>query len=88
MDPVSELEDVIRTLAAIENRGSATPGERTAAYWLSDRFAEHGCESCVEEVPAHGTYWWPMGIGTGMGLLAGIASLAGRRWIALLGGLA
>ena len=99
MDAVAELEEVIRTLAAIPERGSASPGEREAAHWLAERFSDHGCDVAVEEEVAHGTYWWPMGISAGAGALAGAAGLAGLarshsgkgrflRCLAVLGGVA
>ena len=28
-----------------------------------ERFAELGAEARIEAEPAHGTYWWPLGIG-------------------------
>ncbi len=77
MDAIAELEEVVRALAAIPERGSASPGEREAAYWLSERFAEHGCEVAVEEEEAHGTFWWPMGLSSAAGVIAGVAGLAG-----------
>jgi Peptidase family M28 len=64
-------------------RPSASEGERRAAEWLVARFAELGAEARIEAEPAHGTYWWPLGIGAALGALGGIASLRGRR---LLGG--
>jgi peptidase M28-like protein len=64
-------------------RPSASEGERRAAEWLVARFAELGAEARIEAEPAHGTYWWPLGIGAGLGALGGIAALRGRR---LLGG--
>ncbi len=64
-------------------RPSASEGERRAAEWLVERFAELGAEARIEAEPAHGTYWWPLGIGAALGALGGILSLRGRR---LLGG--
>ncbi len=60
-------------------RPSASEGERRAAEWLVDRFRELGAEARIEAAPAHGTYWWPLGIGTALGALGGIAALRGRR---------
>jgi hypothetical protein len=60
-------------------RPSASEGERRAAEWLVARFAELGAEARIEAEPAHGTYWWPLGIGAALGALAGIAALRGRR---------
>jgi hypothetical protein len=60
-------------------RPSASEGEREAAAWLLDRFAELGVEARIEAEPAHGTYWWPIGIGAALGLAGGFAGLRGRR---------
>jgi Peptidase family M28 len=80
------MEDRLRAwleeLERIE-RPSASEGERRAAEWLVARFAELGAEARIEAEPAHGTYWWPLGIGAALGALGGIAALRGRR---LLGG--
>ena len=84
MDARAELEHVIRHLAEIDNRGSATPGEHEAALWLSDRFEEHGCKVSVDSAPAHGTYWWPMGISAGIGLVGALFGLARKRIIGFL----
>jgi len=65
-------------------RPSASEGERRAAEWLVERFAEEGAEARIEAEPAHGTYWWPLGIGAGLGVLGAALALRGRR---LLGGL-
>ncbi|HSS05115.1 MAG TPA: M28 family peptidase [Solirubrobacterales bacterium] len=64
-------------------RPSASEGERRAAEWLVGRFAELGAEARIEAEPAHGTYWWPLGIGATLGAIGGILSLRGRR---VLGG--
>lgn len=80
------MEDRLRAwleeLERIE-RPSASEGERRAAEWLVARLAEVGAEARIEAEPAHGTYWWPLGIGAALGALGGIAALRGRR---LLGG--
>lgn len=65
------------------DRPSASEGERRAAEWLVERFGELGAPARIEAEPAHGTYWWPLGIGAALGALGGIAALRGRR---LLGG--
>jgi hypothetical protein len=88
VDALAELEEVVRTLAAIPERESASPGEREAACWLAERFEEHGCEVAVEEGAAHGTYWWPMGLSAALGAAAGIASAKGRRLAGAVGGAA
>lgn len=79
------LRERLEELEKID-RPSASEGERRAAEWLVGRFAELGAEARIEAEPAHGTYWWPLGIGAGLGALAGIAGLRGRRLLgALLG---
>lgn len=72
------LREQLEKLERIE-RSSASEGEREAAEWLVDRFAELGTEARIEAEPAHGTYWWPLGIGAALGTLGGIAALRGRR---------
>ena len=71
----TELEHIVRTLESWE-RGSASEGERRSAEWIAGRMRELGLQPKVEEEPAHGTYWWPLGIFTG---LAAVAGLFGRR---------
>jgi hypothetical protein len=66
------------------NRPSASEGEREAAEWIVARFAEIGVEARIEAEPAHGTYWWPLGIGAFLGGLAGLAGLRGRRLLGFL----
>lgn len=63
------------------HRPSASEGERRAAEWLVERFAELDAEARIEAEPAHGTYWWPLGIGAALGALGGIAALRGRRFL-------
>src|SRR6476469_7945376 len=67
-------------------RPSASEGEREAAEWIVERFGELGAEARIEAEPAHGTYWWPLGLGAVLGALAGIAGLRGKRLLgAILG---
>ncbi len=67
-------------------RPSASPGELEAAEWIVSRLEEVGVTARIELEPAHGTYWWPIGIGTVAGALGGLATLCGRRLAgALLG---
>jgi hypothetical protein len=81
------LREKLEALEAIE-RPSASDGERRAAEWLVRQFGELGAEARIEAEPAHGTYWWPLGIGAGLGALGAIAALRGRRPLgALLGAL-
>jgi hypothetical protein len=77
-----ELESWLRSrLEELEriDRPSASPGEREAAEWIVARLEEIGADARIETGPAHGTYWWPLGIGTLAGLLGGLAAFRGRR---------
>lgn len=78
----TRLRAWLEELERIE-RPSASEGERRAAEWLVERFAELGAEARIEAEPAHGAYWWPLGIGAALGALGGLLGLRGRR---LLGG--
>jgi hypothetical protein len=80
-----ELRDTVSTLAAI-HRPSASPGEREAAHWIAAQLRELGCDVEVETGEAHGGYWWPVGLMTAGAAVAGLASLAGRRLVGVLGG--
>ncbi|MGC1165035.1 MAG: M28 family peptidase [Solirubrobacterales bacterium] len=72
------LRERLEELERID-RPSASEGEREAAEWLVARFAELGAEARIEAETAHGTYWWPLGIGTALGALGAVAALRGRR---------
>lgn len=79
------LRERLEELERIE-RPSASEGERRAAEWLVARFAEGGAEARIEAEAAHGTFWWPLGIGAALGALGAAAALRGRRALgALLG---
>jgi Peptidase family M28 len=78
----NRLRAWLEELEQIE-RPSASEGERRAAEWLVERFGELGAEARIEAEPAHGTYWWPLGIGAALGALGGMLGLRGRR---VLGG--
>jgi hypothetical protein len=73
-----KLREWLGELERIE-RPSASEGERRAAEWIVERFAELGAESRIEAETAHGTFWWPVGIGAALGALGGIVALRGRR---------
>jgi hypothetical protein len=60
-------------------RPSASAGERRAAEWLVEQFRALGAGARIEAADAHGTYWWPLGIGTALGALGGLVSLRGHR---------
>jgi len=70
----------VEELSAI-HRPSASPGEREAARWLVRRLADHGAEGRIEVERGHGTYWWPLGIASAAGALAGLAALRGHRLV-------
>jgi hypothetical protein len=72
------LRKQLEELERIE-RPSASSGEREAAEWIVARFAEAGAEARIEAVDAHGTYWWPLGIGAALGAAGALAALRGRR---------
>jgi hypothetical protein len=76
----ASLRADVEALSAI-HRPSASPGEREAAEWLVVRLAEHGAEARIEVEDGHGTYWWPLGVASAAGALAGVAALRGRRLI-------
>src|SRR6478609_4717352 len=74
----SELERLVRELASRE-RPSASAGERRAAHRIAERFRELGVDQVrIEEEPAHGGYWWPLGM---LSALSGIAGLLGGRLV-------
>jgi hypothetical protein len=70
-DRLEELERIYRP--------SASEGERRAAEWLVGQFRALGAEARIEAADAHGTYWWPLGLGTALGALGGFAALRGHR---------
>jgi hypothetical protein len=70
------------------HRPSASAGEREAAEWIVEGFGELGVEARIEVERAHGTYWWPLGIGAAAGVAAGLAGLRGRRVLGTVLGLA
>jgi hypothetical protein len=79
------LRERLEELERIE-RPSASDGERRAAEWIVAQLAELGAEARIEAEDAHGTYWWPQGIGAALGALGAAATLRGRRGLgALLG---
>jgi len=77
------LRERLEELERIE-RPSASDGERQAAEWLVSQFAELGAEARIEAEDAHGTYWWPLGIGAALGALGAIAGLRGGRLLGTL----
>jgi hypothetical protein len=78
MAPLADLRDAIEHLATIE-RSSCSPGEHEAARFIAGKLSSHGADARVELERVHGTYWWPLGITSAAGLLAGLLGLRGRR---------
>lgn len=78
------LREHVSTLAAME-RPSASDGELAAAEWIRARFAEAGLEARIEAEPAHGTYWWPLGLCAAAAAAAG--SSGSRRAGVVVGAL-
>jgi hypothetical protein len=76
------LRDVVETLCSI-HRPTASQGERRAAEWLLAKLRDHGARGEIEIERVHGTFWWPLGLAAGAGILAGLAALRGHR---ILGG--
>ena len=77
------LRERLEELERIE-RPSASDGERQAAEWLVDQFGQLGAEARIEAETAHGTYWWPLGLGAALGALGAAAALRGRRALGTL----
>src|SRR5918992_89802 len=76
------LRGLVESLASI-HRPTASPGEREAAEWVAGRLRELGAaEARVEAERVHGTFWWPLGLAAGTGVVAGIAALRGHRLLA------
>ena len=74
----TELRTWLGELERIE-RPSASDGELRAAEWLAARFEQIGAPARIETESAHGTYWWPIGIGTVAGLAGALAGLGAGR---------
>jgi acetylornithine deacetylase/succinyl-diaminopimelate desuccinylase-like protein len=78
-----ELREIVTTLAAYE-RPSASPAERRAAEWIAERLRAIGVNDVrLEDAPAHGGYWWPLGL---LSLASGVAALSAGRLTRLLVG--
>jgi len=77
------LRERLEELERIE-RPSASDGERRAAEWVVAQLAELGAEARIEAEDAHGTYWWPLGIGAALGALGATLTLRGRRFLGAL----
>src|SRR5262245_19304548 len=61
------------------DRETASDGERIAAAWLVERLRAEGVDDVrLEEERGHQTFWWPLGLTSAAGLLAGIRGMRGR----------
>lgn len=81
----SRLREIVETLERIE-RPSASEGERAAAEWIRARLEALGVPARVEAEPAHGTYWWPLGLLSTAAAVAGASRSRGAA--ALVGAVA
>jgi hypothetical protein len=72
------LRAAIERLAAID-RSSCSKGEHEAAEWIAAELRALGAEATVEHERVHGTYWWPLGITSAVGILAERAARRGSR---------
>jgi hypothetical protein len=68
----AELRERVQRWASIPH-GSASPGEHAVAALIADELRGLGLEVRIEEEPAHGGYWWPIGIPTAVAAVAGVA---------------
>jgi acetylornithine deacetylase/succinyl-diaminopimelate desuccinylase-like protein len=83
MSDLEQIEHIVRELASWE-RPSASAGERRAADWIAERLREFGVDDVrLEEEPAHGGYWWPLGM---LSFVSGLAALAGGRLVRVVVG--
>lgn len=71
------------------DRETASPGERAAAEWLVERLqAEGAADAWIEEERGHHTFWWPLGLTSAAGLVAGLWGMRGRSAAAAILGAA
>src|SRR3954453_23414593 len=81
------LRERLEELEGIEGP-SASDGERRGAEWLVAQLAELGAEARIEAEDAHGTYWWPQGLGAALGAAGAALTLRGGRLLGALFGVA
>src|SRR5258708_36551936 len=81
------LRSVIEELAVIP-RLPTSDGERAAACLIRARLAGHGCNAAIEEGSAYGSYAWPVGVLSAVGVISAVASLRGHRVLGAVGGAA
>jgi hypothetical protein len=77
----TDLRERVERWASFDH-GSATDGEARLAVMLADELRGLGLDVVVEEEPAHGGYWFPVGIPAA---LAAIAAFFGRAVAAFAG---
>jgi peptidase M28-like protein len=71
------------------DRETASDGERLAAAWLVERLRAEGVDDIrLEEERGHHTFWWPLGLTSAAGFLAGIRGMRGRSFAAAMLGAA
>jgi len=78
------LREVIEQLAVIP-RLPTSEGEREAAHLIAERLRGSGWEAVVEQVPAHSSYAWPVGLLSAAGVLCALAAGRGRRALGAIG---
>src|SRR5574341_554284 len=79
------LRAVVQQLAPIR-RLPTSDGERVAAHLLAERLQHLGCEVAVQEVPARGSYAWPIGLLCAAGAACGLIAGRGGRAVGAIGG--
>ena len=80
-DGTQSLRSAIERLAVID-RSSCSRGEHEAAEWIAAALNELGAEATVERERVHGTYWWPLGITSALGILGERLARRGARALA------
>ena len=78
------LRSVIERLAVIP-RLPTSDGERRAAHIICDDLLQFGCQANVEDVPAYGSYAWPIGLMCATSVAAGWAAGRGHRLLGAIG---
>lgn len=63
----------IEHLARLD-RESCSAGEREAADWIAHALEERGAAVEVDQERVHGTYWWPLGITSALGIAAALSA--------------
>lgn len=83
------LRRVVDDLAGVP-RLPTSPGERHAARYVREALRRLGYEADVEEVPALGSYAWPIGLlsaaAVASGVASGLAAGRGGRAVGVVGG--